>query len=285
MDTKKRIRLLALDVDGTLFTNKGIITQKTIEAIKAAQKAGVTVIIASGREFDGAPLEQLEAAGIDVPYVITANGAAVYKVSGRECLSQQCMPIEKIESELEMLMNSEVHVTAFIDGHKFVPAHVVDYVDNMGLPAHIAERLKKISPVMDDFMGYIKSDDAKVQKFTLNFQRLPDGTCLNRDKVAKVLYACPHISVVNGGFSNLEMTAKGVNKGQGLRALADKLGIDMEETMAIGDSENDLDMIIAAGVGVAMENADAEIKEASDFVTLSNENDGVAYAIEKYILS
>lgn len=283
MNSKNKIKLLALDVDGTLFTDLGLVTKESIQAIKAAQAAGVTVIIASGRDFDGVPLGQL--AEVNIPYVITTNGAAVYKVEGRQCLAEQCLPIDKVAPIVDVLMTKEVHISAFIDGHKRTPPHVDQYIKNLGVPEHIKEHLANSPHTMDSFIDYVHSKDAKIQKITLNFQQLEDGTYLNRAEVADMLYSCPDISVVNGGFFNLEMTAKGVNKGKGLQMLAEKLGISMDETMAIGDSENDLDMLKMAGLGLAMENAADNIKAAADAVTLSNENNGVAYAIEKYILN
>jgi len=89
--------------------------------------------------------------------------------------------------------------------------------------------------------------------------------------------------VVDGGFHNIEFTAANVNKGLGLKFLAKELGISIEETMAVGDSGNDAEMLMAAGLGVAMENASKEIKAIADVVTLTNEECGVAHAIEQYI--
>ena len=89
--------------------------------------------------------------------------------------------------------------------------------------------------------------------------------------------------MVDGGFHNIEFTAANVNKGLGLRFIAKELGISIEETMAVGDSGNDAEMLMAAGLGVAMGNASKEIKAISDVITLTNEECGVAHAIEKYI--
>ena len=89
--------------------------------------------------------------------------------------------------------------------------------------------------------------------------------------------------MVSGGYSNLEFTRSGVDKGQGLIHLANHLGIPIEQTMAVGDSENDLEILKAAGTSVAMSNAIDEIKACADLVTLSNEEDGVAHAIYNFI--
>ncbi len=278
----KKIKLLALDVDGTLLTNDGKITKESIETIKSAQESGTVVIIASGRNFYGIPLDQMSV--VDIPYVITTNGAAVYEVKNASCIAEQCLPVEVIVPILDKLMTMDIHISAFIDGKKRTPPGAEQYINNLGLPDHIKKQLMKEPCTMEDFVEYIHSGNAKVQKVTLNFQKKADGTYLNRDEAATILYSCPEINVVNGGFANLEMTARGIDKGLGLKLLAKKLDIDMTETMAIGDSENDLAMIKVAGVGVAMENAEEIIKQAADYVTRSNEDNGVAYAIEQFIL-
>ena len=96
--------------------------------------------------------------------------------------------------------------------------------------------------------------------------------------------ANPDINVVCGGYNNLEFTAAGVDKGMGLKKLAELLSIPMESTMAIGDTENDLAIIEAAGIGVAMGNATDAVKARADYVTTTNTKDGVAAAIEHFIL-
>ena len=87
---------------------------------------------------------------------------------------------------------------------------------------------------------------------------------------------------MSGGFHNLEDTRCGIAKSKGLKFLCDYLHISMEDTMAVGDSENDLDIVKAAGIGVAMGNAQQLLKDSADFISLSNEEDGVAYAIERF---
>ena len=127
--------------------------------------------------------------------------------------------------------------------------------------------------------------EAKIQKVTLNFIPAADGTFLHRDEIWNLLTACPDICVVDGGFHNIEFTAANVNKGLGLRFIAKELGISIEETMAVGDSGNDAEMLMAAGLGVAMGNGVLPVRKAADYITLTNEEDGVAHVVEKVMLS
>ena len=281
MKLNNKIKLLALDVDGTLFDNAGQIPEKNIRAIQKAQEAGVTVVVASGRDYDGVPHDQLKE--VAMPYLITTNGAAVYRTADRICLDEHCLPAEKLLSIFEFILQREVYMTVFIDGHNYTPVSVYDYVWRLGLPEHIVNHFLEGRHELPDLLSYVKSGKAKIQKVTLNFIPAADGTFLHRDEIWNLLTACPDICVVDGGFHNIEFTAANVNKGLGLRFIAKELGISIEETMAVGDSGNDAEMLMAAGLGVAMGNASKEIKAISDVITLTNEECGVAHAIEKYI--
>ena len=130
---------------------------------------------------------------------------------------------------------------------------------------------------------FLRDNNLQIQKITMNFYQGEDGTYLDYENVLHMASADERLEVVSGGYHNLEITKKGATKGKGLHILADLLNIPMEQTMACGDTQNDLDIIQAAAIGVAMGNATEEVKQAADFVTLSNEEDGVAYAIRTLV--
>ena len=137
---------------------------------------------------------------------------------------------------------------------------------------------------VDSETNFIRENNAKVQKLTLNFFPDQNGTCRSYDVVYERFVNDPRINIVTGGYNNLELNNWGVTKGNSLRFLSEKLGIPLENTMACGDTQNDLDMIRTAGIGVAMGNATDDVKQAADFITRSNEEDGVAYAIRTLAL-
>ena len=105
--------------------------------IQKAQEAGVTVVVASGRDYDGVPHDQLKE--VAMPYLITTNGAAVYRTADRICLDEHCLPAEKLLSIFEFILQREVYMTVFIDGHNYTPVSVYDYVWRLGLPEHIVK--------------------------------------------------------------------------------------------------------------------------------------------------
>jgi hydroxymethylpyrimidine pyrophosphatase-like HAD family hydrolase len=126
---------------------------------------------------------------------------------------------------------------------------------------------------------------SQVEKFSLNFLEDGKGGWKDWDKVQAILADYPGLSVVSGGANNLEITSPTANKGRALLALADFLGIDHGQTMACGDSENDLEMLKAAGLSIAMANSEDCLFPWADDVTKSNEEDGVAWAIRRHILA
>lgn len=276
------MKLLALDVDGTLFGTDGKITKVSIETMKTAREKGIQIVLASGRDYDGLPWEQLQE--VDIDYVITTNGSAVYRTCDRKCLAEECLDAGKMIPIFTYILSQEVYLGVFIDGVNYTPAECAGYIERMNLPEYVKSSLRNNGHKRDDLLSYIRNHDARIQKATLNFQCNPDGTYLNREKVRQYLEKCPYIHIVDGGFANLEFTRSGINKSTGLKFLCEYLGIALRDTMAIGDSENDIEMLRDAGLGIAMGNAVDAAKEAADDVTLTNSEDGVAKAIKKYLL-
>lgn len=281
MKKAEMIRLVALDIDGTLFKTDGTISKESIRAVREAQEKGVEIVVASGRNYDGLPWEQLKE--IPVRYVVTSNGSAVYSIKDQCCIKEECMDQELFFSLLSYALEKEVYVSVFVDGKSYTPAQCRPYVDQMEIPEYVRKLLKEEVRFVDDLEAYIKETNGKIQKATLNFQQRADGSYLNRDEVRAYLEACPQISVVDGGFGNLEFTKCGVSKAVGVQFLAGSLNISKEEVMAVGDSENDLEMIRSAGLGVAMGNASETVKNAADEVTFTNDEEGVAAVIDKYV--
>ena len=283
MDNRQeRIRLLALDLDGTLFNTEGKITPASVQAICRAQEKGVHVVLASGRDYDGMPWEQLTE--VPIEYAVTTNGSAVYSTKDRACLCEECLDQEKIIPILEYLLEKEVYISIFFDGVNYTPISCFPYVENLDIPEYVREALRENRNGIEDLVEYIKKENVRIQKVTLNFQKSLAGGYLNREEVREYLKNDPNIQLVDGGFANLEFAKAGVSKALGLTFLAGRLQIPMEQVMAIGDSENDIEMIETVGLGIAMGNALEHVKEIADDVTETNEKDGVAYAIEKYIV-
>lgn len=277
----EKVRLIALDMDGTLFNNQGEISPKDRETLKKATESGVAVAVATGRAYSELPIEMFYDVGIH--YAITGNGSAVYRLPNKECVFSDCLDNDVVCDIIRELKELDIYYDIYVEGLVYCPKSVCHNIRKMDMPESLHEHIERTRIVVDDLEEYIRSCGKQVEKTTLNFAYLEDGTCLGKAESAAILDRYPQVEYLSGGFHNWEFTRAGVNKGTGLRFLAERLGVPMELTMACGDSENDLSMLKAAHVAVAMENAKPAVKEAATFITLSNEESGVAYAVEKFI--
>lgn len=246
---KLKYKLLALDMDGTLLNDNHQISPETEKWIHRAAEAGVHVCFSTGRGYDeAAPFgKQL---GLNTP-MITVNGSEVWK-----------SPTELYRRELlDKALIANMHAIAVEYGVWFWAYSVEgSYNEKNWDPA-----LLDLNQWMK--FGYHTEDDAIRHDIIVRLQDLGG------------------LEITNSSPYNLEINPAGVNKATGIRIVCDLLGLDMSETVAIGDSLNDLAAIQAAGLGVAMGNAQLAVKENADVVTASNNDDGIAWIIRDYILT
>ncbi|MEG1459329.1 MAG: HAD-IIB family hydrolase, partial [Acetivibrio sp.] len=150
--------------------------------------------------------------------------------------------------------------------------------------APLREYILKTRTTVENLSVFLKERQQNIQKMTINFRREEDGSLYGKEGVEKILSEYKELAVVSGMATNLEVTNARATKGNGLLILGELFGIKKEEIMACGDSGNDREMLKAVGLGVAMENSTNEVLEIADYITKSNEEDGVAHAIEKFVL-
>lgn len=274
--------LIALDIDGTLINSDHEVTPATRQAIADAQKAGAEIIASTGRVYSALPHDILKE--LNIHYAITANGAAVYRLPEKTCLSENCMDLDMFLPVLAKLESCDIMIHLQIDGECYHTNSKHSVIDKMDVSDKRKEFLHSVGIPVDNLVHFAKETGRPVQKVSLCFYPLPDGTYKHHNELEAFLRKNPALSTVCGGDTSLEITGAGVSKGLGLRFMAEYLHIPMEQTIACGDSENDLDIIQTAHIGVAMDNASQILKEAADFITLSNDEDGVAHMLEKYIL-
>lgn len=278
----EKIKLVALDMDGTLFNDKLEITEENQRMIRAAVEAGVHVVISTGRPYVGLPIDDFVKLGIR--YAITANGGGIYRLPEKECVFSSCMPPQVIAPIIRYLQTKDIQYDAFINGNRYREPNRQHLVERMTqFPAATRTFVKNNAIFADDLAAFIEERSLDVEKMTINFYPLADGIYKDRDDVWNYLSSNPQVTALSGGYMNIEYTMSGTTKAMGLRFLADLLDVPMECTMACGDTANDADIMQAAAIGVAMGNADNEIKAIADFVTKSNNDSGVAYAIEKFV--
>lgn len=271
------IKLVAIDLDGTLFDNHSAITEENKRAIYKLSEHDIFPVISTGRPYSGIP-EQLRKE-LPFAYAITANGSGVYNIGTGECIHEDPMSQELFLPILEFLESKDIHMDAFIGGRGLSTYKCLQAGQKLPVTPELLEYILNSRERVESLKDYIIENQKTVQKMTLNFYPAEDGTFVDREEVRLYLENHPGIDSVCGGYNNLEFTKKGVNKGVALQKLSEYLGLSLDETMAIGDTENDLSILQTAGIGVAMKNATEDVKAVADYITLSNEESGVAHAI------
>lgn len=268
------IKLIAIDMDGTLLLPDHTISPAVKAAISSARARGVNVVLCTGRPFSGVEnyLRELQ---MDKPndYCITYNGALVQKAADGSSVAQTALNYDDYRYLEQIAREVGSHFHA-LDRYKLYTAnHDISYytvhesfIANIPLVFCEPENMDKDG----EFLKVMMIDEPAILDRAI--AKIPDQV---RDRYT-LLKSSPYF---------LEILDKRVNKGTGVKALAETLGIKREEIMTLGDQENDIAMLEYAGTGVAMDNAIDKVKEISDFITKSNLEDGVAYAIDKFVLN
>jgi len=248
-DTKRKpeIKLIALDMDGTLLNQYDEVSEVNRKAILEAENKGVHVVLSTGRAFATCS-EYAKSLNLS-SYLITVNGSEIYNEQG-ELIEQKILDTELIQWMWDL---SQTHKTHFW-------AVSCDNVYRGKLP--------------EDITG------SKWLKF--GFDSADDEV---REEILRQLKENGNLEVSNSSPTNIEVNAIGVNKAKAIQVVCDRLGLTMDEVMAVGDSLNDIAMIKAAGLGVAMGNAQEVVKENADWLTSTNIEHGVAKAINKWVLA
>lgn len=278
----RHIRLVFLDLDGTLLTEDMKITEETRSVIALAQEQRIQFAACTGRPYCGLPVEELCSLGIK--YAITGNGSAIYKIPEKECIYTDCLDW-KLGAELyRTFVEQDIHTDIFIEGNGYSAYKTFEQIDRLGKSERLSAYFKKSRKPVENPEALILEKQQGLEKINLNFYPEPDGTYKSYDWAMEYLKTVPGLHTVTGGGHNMEISTNTATKGNALRMFSERMGIDAEETMAFGDSQNDISMIRAAGIGVAMGNATEDVKEAADYVTGTNEENGVAEALKKLVL-
>lgn len=276
---KKTIKLVALDLDGTLLNSEKRVSVRTVNVLKECEKQGVWIVPCTGRARHAVPTEILTLPG--VRYGIFTNGASVWDLEEEKEIASGCIDWQTAWKTARILRRYPIIYDMYIGGIGVCERHFLDQLEDFGLPEYHCRFIRETRRTVVDLCDYLEESHAKVQKLNLTFRI---GDKATKDTVRRDLEQLPGLFVTSSLPGNLELNAAGVTKGSGLEQLSCYLGLSREETMACGDGENDLPMLLAAGLGVCMENGASFVKQKADWITLSNDADGVAEAIEQWVL-
>ncbi|BBI32111.1 Cof-type HAD-IIB family hydrolase [Cohnella abietis] len=263
-------RLIAMDLDDTLLTDELTVSDTTRQALNDAIAKGAHLTIATGRMFDSAQ-KIARQVGLNVP-IITYQGSLIKNLMDEEVLYERSVPTDVAQQLFEYCQAHGLHLQSYIADKLYVQADgekIQNYAKQSNIPYTIEPDFSQIIKHEKQTKLLIIDEPARLDAL------LPELKALFGSKV--------HLTKSKPNY--LEFMHPEGTKGHALRFLAAHYGIPMEETIAMGDAMNDHEMVAAAGLGVAMENAVPALKEIANFVTLSNNNDGVAHALQKFVIN
>ena len=267
-----KYKLLVLDLDGTLTNSKKEITRHTKETLIKAQEAGLKVVLASGRPTYGvAPLaNELELQKYE-GYILAYNGGEIIDWKTRELMYEKQLDSDLLPYLYRCAKENDFAIVTYENEYVLTEKPDDEYVLKEALLNVM--KIKKV----DNFLEAVKHPITKCL-----IVGEPSRLALLEKEMYEKLK--DRMGVFRSEPYFLELVPKGIDKAQSLSVLLEVIGMTNNEMIAIGDGFNDLSMIQYAGGGIARENAQDVVKQAADFITLSNEEDGVAYAVEKFYL-
>ncbi len=268
-----RYRVLVLDIDGTLTNSQKIITSKTGRILREVQKQGIRLVLASGRPTPGiTPLaEELELEKFG-GFILPFNGAKIIDYQNKKSIFEQVLPMAEIPLLYQSSQEYNIPIVTYDDCSIITEKSDDEYVN-------IEARINRMPVRQVD--SFIDTVDFQVTKCLM----VGEGGYLGNVEVEMKARFGDRLNVYRSEPFFLEIMPQNIDKAYSLGKLSEYLGCPKEEMIACGDGFNDLSMIKYAGLGVAMANAQPVVKESADFITLSNDDDGVAYVVEKFMLN
>ena len=276
--TRNPIRLIALDLDGTLLTTKKELSKKNLDALSDAAAAGIEIVPTTGRFFTGMP--ELIRALPFLHYAITINGAHVYDVVNDTVLARAEIPMLQAVEVMEYLENFDLIYDCYVDSWGWITREFQEKAHEFVPDEHYLRMLKVLRTPVEELKSHLRENGKDVQKIII-FTRTDE---LQEELLKLLPQRFPDLLTTSSARHNIEINVPLGNKGDALRALASRLGIPMEATMAIGDGLNDEAMLRAAGLSVAMGNAHPDILALAHEITADCDHDGVAQAIVAFAL-
>lgn len=274
---KLKYKLICIDMDGTLLNKSGEVSKKNLEAIKMASKNGVNVAVTTGRLFASANYfaDLLE---VKTP-VIASNGAYIREKSSDKIIYKSLLGYDNAIKIVEILKIFDLYPHFNTYDSIFTERLINSALFYSKLNETLPEDRKIKIRIVEDWQKILKKNESEILKCIVidkDMEKIKKA----KEEIGKI----ETLEVVSSLKKNFEVMAKGVSKGKAVEMLANYYGIDRSEIICMGDNENDLSMIKYAGLGIAMGNAEDFVKESADYITDTNDNDGVAKAIEKFVL-
>lgn len=272
------MKLIALDLDGTLLNSDKIVSERNFAALSLAAEQGHVIVPATGRALRAIP-EQVMAFPF-LHHAITINGAKVSDMRTGETILRAEIALGTCLRLLDFAARYDAMYDCYWNDTGWVDRAFLDRVRYYNSDEEVVALLRRTRAPVADLKAFLREKGEPIQKVQLCFRDMAEREAA-RSEIAAVF---PDILVTSSFRNNLELNAADADKGRALLALAQHLGISAADTIAFGDSSNDLRMLRAAGTSVAMGNAAPEVCAVCDYVTDTNDRDGVAAFLRAHVL-
>lgn len=272
-----QIKLVALDLDGTTFNSAGDITDRTVETLNRCKEQGVHVVVSTGRSYNSLPDHIKDVEGIE--YAITSNGAHINDINSGEAIYSDYLDPVAVEEIARLKEGTGADIEVFIDGIAYTDDSYLQDVRENGCAYRNAEYVLWSRRGVPDVVSLMKDNDSRIENVNFIYPTLE-----RLEECRRQIEAIENATITSSFPNNLEVGGPNTSKKTALIELMKRLGVDRSELMCCGDAPNDIQMLEYAAVGVAVANAWGGTKDHADYITDSNDDDGVAKAIERFVL-
>lgn len=272
----KKIKMIALDLDGTTLNAYGELTPRTIEAFHHAMKNNVHIVICTGRTFESLPEQLFSIEGLE--YIVTSNGARITRLADLKTVYENNIDAVSVDQIIELLEPLGYSLEIFIQGKAYIAKEEYETYIKEGSSYRDVQYVLRTRNPIEDFFNFMRMHRDEIENINISFPKMQD-----RQRLMSLLGSVENVTLTTSFIHNIEIGGATTSKADALCYLMEKLVLSREELLAAGDSLNDLAMIQLAEIGVVMGNASEEMKQYADEIADDHTCDGVAKIIEKYI--
>ena len=271
----KIYKLAAFDMDGTFLNSKKEIQPSTVEACKRASAAGKILALDTGRavtELDFYPFKEM-----GIRYGSCACGTVIYDFENKVVLAKRVIPSELVPAIVEASRKEDLMLQVMVDGISYVESADVKNMPHFHMAVY-QPLYEATTACVEDIRAFAVEHAHEINKMNM-YHASPEGRLCTQERLAHL-----PLDFTYAEETSFEITPQGVSKGTGLVDLCEVLGVPIEEAIGVGDAFNDVPMLEMAGLGVAMGNSNEAALKAADAVVGSNDHDGIAEVIDRYLI-